>query len=1762
MENNQTVTVGNMADMQGKKSTGNSTPTESTNQVIQPIPEIPIISGNPTQNPDNKSVTKNPDNGLSTSVTIIKKNGDPVNMATGEYIYEDKDFIIPDMDSDFSLIRRYTGPAGRTTRHSLGKVWELSTDTNITIEENTAIVTMPDGKTAEFTARSNSYTNKKGGTKKYMLEKNKNGYTFTDNPKKQKYYYDQSGQIIKKTDRNGNATEYRYNENGLDRLILPTGYKLTFRWENNKIAEIADNAGRTVKYKYEKGLLKKAIRCDGTEIKYSYDENENLKTITDASGCTYLENEYDDSHRIKKQTITDGETYIYTYDEKNRTNTIKEQENGAVTTYIYDRNKEITCIKYPDGSEEKIKTDDYSNISEETDRCGAVTAYTYDIMGNLLVKKEPSGLITHHEYTENCLTKTWDNAGRQTKYKYDGNCNLTEKRVLTDEKTGKEYITLYGYDSYGRITEKRENERTTSFRYTETFPKPVLITSPDGTETRLKYDTAGRLKEKTTENITEKYTYTQYNKLKTYTDGEGNKTTYNYDECWRLAEIIKPAQKKGETYRYDSMDRPVSHTDECGRVTIYRRNAYGDIIQIIKCGVEEDIQDHYNAINCMEESITYEYDTCHRIIKKQIGKYGHETYNYDKCGRITGKTQNSYNNENEQPDSGYRYKRDNAGRITEATDPYGNITDAYSYDLYGNVKKHIHSPAILKEMAEMGETAENDRYPGDIYSYNALGLMTSKKELLTLTKEGKPLYCINKYTYDTDGNLIIEKTYTEPQPDTDTPYGKARKILRKYDECGRLTEIKDETGAKATYEYDRHGRKIRETAKQDNEKSRITEYEYNCCGKITKQKIYEKTDDKSPQKPAFKRKNGNRFLETVKTEKQPEITEKLIEVTEYAYDMSGQMVKAIMPDGLIISYTYDESGKRTSVTASDAKNPAVRRKNIYKYDKYGYITEKTENGITAIYENDAFGNILKEKNADGGTAVYGYDFNGKCICSITPEENRKSGENAKGTITEYDLCGRPVKITSPDGIILEEYTYDSSGKLLIQKNADGGSIKYGYDAGGRMIYAVTAAGVRSEYSYDTLGNITSQSLGDDISHFENDVWGHILGIKTCEDIEETYEYDRMGNLTAATDGEGRKREYHRDIRGNAGRITYADGSMETFGYDYMGRMVSKTYRSGKKVNYVYDIFGNPVKMQAEPKDGAEIRDNRDSCIYEYTEDGMIKSATGGGIKYTYGYDICGRLKSKSACGRMLISYEYDLNGNKKSVTDATGKTTYYEYDMADRLVSISECNKKLAGYNYTPYGKVSKVVCGDIITEYEYDPDGRYGRIKVTVGGSILSDIHYEYDNKGNCVRKVNVTGGVNAVTDYKYDGVGRLTGVKRPDLKERYSYDRAGNRITYANDKGISESYNYNETNELLSIVKSQNDGGISEVRKFTYDADGNMTSDGRGIYSYDGFNRMAEAAMEDGRSLVCRYDAEGLRHETEENGRLIKFIYSGRDAVCEEEEEKGFTRYIRGNGRLVTSDSESARTYYHYACDSLGSVDYVIAGNEFGCDGNYGSIDQRILCRYGYDAFGNTVDAFEHVGNRYCFTGEMHDDVTGMYYLRARYYSSGIGRFTQADTYHGDGLNLYVYAGNNPVRYVDPSGHCCKNGNVDGSDSPSDSYLYQRYKESLVKDDILNNSNEIISGDKFGDEKLIVELTKDGSDIGDWSKMESVYSYTNEYGTGKIHYYKNIKTGKISYYDAKMKISVPKSIRNNLKNTVMDKGYFWIVDLDENLIPIGVRQ
>jgi RHS repeat-associated protein len=82
-----------------------------------------------------------------------------------------------------------------------------------------------------------------------------------------------------------------------------------------------------------------------------------------------------------------------------------------------------------------------------------------------------------------------------------------------------------------------------------------------------------------------------------------------------------------------------------------------------------------------------------------------------------------------------------------------------------------------------------------------------------------------------------------------------------------------------------------------------------------------------------------------------------------------------------------------------------------------------------------------------------------------------------------------------------------------------------------------------------------------------------------------------------------------------------------------------------------------------------------------------------------------------------------------------------------------------------------------------------------------------------------------------------------------------------------------------------------------------------------------------------------------------------------------------------------------------------------------------------YEYDAFGNALQTSGSTPNNYLYRGEQYDPDLGLYYLRARYYNPTTGRFMSRDPYDGNqadprSLHKYLYAGGDPVNFVDPLG------------------------------------------------------------------------------------------------------------------------------------------
>ncbi len=468
----------------------------------------------------------------------------------------------------------------------------------------------------------------------------------------------------------------------------------------------------------------------------------------------------------------------------------------------------------------------------------------------------------------------------------------------------------------------------------------------------------------------------------------------------------------------------------------------------------------------------------------------------------------------------------------------------------------------------------------------------------------------------------------------------------------------------------------------------------------------------------------------------------------------------------------------------------------------------------------------------------------------------------------------------------------------------------------------------------------------------------------------------------------------------------------------------------------------------------------------------------------YSYDQNNRLTEIKKNGADQISYAYDQIGNVTKVTDLKGYEVGYTYDKSSRMETVTYGGKTTT-YSYDDNGRRSSVTYeGGVSENYTYDKDNRL--IKLTnakQNGGSISEYSYTYDLAGRQLTKTDLYG----TTSYEYDKAGRISKVATSGKTTIYSYDKAGNRISqhetyislqpsdYVDETTGKEiqyilkksDYTYSNTNQLLKLVERMFDESNKEIArkttKYTYDNNGNQLNqsishtlpDNTGLrpkttgtaygdklsdnsnsidkllektsYTYDGFNRLVKTeTIKDGiRTTVdFIYNGDDLRvskttrkSNNNYSPEVTNYLYDRQNVILETDANSNIkARYIKGINYIAKADSTGKETYFLFN----GHGDVVQTVDEAGTVQN----------RYEYDIWGNPTLTIETTSNAIRYTGEFYDEETGLYYLRARYYDPYLGRFTTEDSYWGEddnplSLNLYTYCMNDPIQYVDPSGH-----------------------------------------------------------------------------------------------------------------------------------------
>jgi len=262
--------------------------------------------------------------------------------------------------------------------------------------------------------------------------------------------------------------------------------------------------------------------------------------------------------------------------------------------------------------------------------------------------------------------------------------------------------------------------------------------------------------------------------------------------------------------------------------------------------------------------------------------------------------------------------------------------------------------------------------------------------------------------------------------------------------------------------------------------------------------------------------------------------------------------------------------------------------------------------------------------------------------------------------------------------------------------------------------------------------------------------------------------------------------------------------------------------------------------------------------------------------------------------------------------------------------------------------------------------------------------------------------------TSYTYDQLKRLTLAQTVDQvsantwKLGFAYDRYGNRMSESILGGTAAMPSN------LVLIDPATNHVISA--SYSYDADGDMTSDGLHTYSDDGEHRLNHV---DGAANTYAYDGGGLR--VNRNGNF--YIYSAGKVIAEYAggavAASPTTEYVYARNKRVATINAGATTFHYWDHASIRS-----SANAAG----------SVVRTFGHFPFGE-VWYETGAADKWKFTTYERDAESGLDYASARFHSSRLGRFMSLDPLPGDrknpqSLNRYSYVRNNPISSSDPAG------------------------------------------------------------------------------------------------------------------------------------------
>ena len=1508
---------------------------------------------------------------------------DPVNVATGNFIEHECDlsFEHAPAASLIKLERMYNSVAVTYPEEApsgiFGLGWSSTLDTQLTLSNTGAVWHTPDGRTLAFPRMGDGFG--RVPSESYWLSKTVPGDELYS------YVSTATTKAIKTA------------ENAGRKVSAPTAPAYYWVVYNSKhVRYFYDPSGAWT------GVMEGHYATLTLPL-YSSDSATGALELTDivhpASGRG-LQIRYGNSPRDNRIRPESASTYFIDHD----------VQILDTVTYIYDDDDLLAAVNRPDG------------IRRYTHNAKRLIEEVWDVNGHREVTNtyDSQGRVVH-QLTEH---------SREVSFVYAPGIMT----IVADAITG-DSSNIWRSDEHGRLSSMTAADGSRQVMRYDKFGNRISVTERDGSTISRSYDSHSRLaKQLTPEGALSKYTWDEHNRLLTTSvcdfrdrlnPGDPVVVSYTYESTGANPNPITMTDGNGHTteYSWDEYGNLLSVTDPTGVRTTYTYNARQELISIT---------------NGVGDTVHLEYDKHGRIVQVRDA-LGHVTAtHWNSAGQLASVTDAAGSRWSltypelapEELDVPAFVRQSDTHRVRDTSRPIGQLPVSLT-DPYGHVThfEYNNGNQITAVTDPLGRTnrAVFDAWGNMVKTINALGAVTN-------------------YEYDGLSQLIAVTDPLGARSEFD------------YDLAGEISQITDATGVVTHRTVDRR------TGKETTSSGGILGSSFRHVDYLGRVIIEgeNNTQNFASSRPVRR---------TSQNSKSPSASPRNSEtVTEFTtYDAAGNPVETLDAHGGLTRRTYDAANRLIREVS------AAGRTQTFDYDQAGRL-RRIGVGLSVPEQKPAVSeNVEWEEPTAWAYTTLTYDAASRIIARTYPDGTTEH--------TTYDALGQIVRVQH--GARTATYAYDRCSRLIRMSDNSAGTRRFIYDAAGQLVTAVDALGYRTHFEYDAAGQMvrTLDATGQ-VTTYIYDAAGQLIrtvkGAGSTAEITSTYTYDAAGRLLSENNGE-RTRAYFYDYQGGGLLASLSVNGVCAAEYSYSSGASSIGHRTVTVRDYASasalrvrdsSAFAGIEKPYLEHR---FVYDSSDRLISR-SRSGFLRSDDQSNAHADD--DIHERLHALNTfikTGAYTLTYSYDADGYLITSVTPYAKSTR-TVDGAGRTVAVTThatgqpAHDVISSvFSYDPLGRLTRIRVGDMVSSWTHERTT--GLISDYVREQVLADVRGFEESKvlerTQVIRDHNgrVIGLDSTGSDtsqdglvlYSYDDAGQLVGARSASHVWEWEYtagvmvrervfaldssngserSAAGSRVlegerifthneanqlvavearAYAGARGDAgelaahtiTDYSYNLAGERSGEVTTDKLTGASYSREYSWGAYGGLTSVTDSVSSRVGISRT---------SLIS--DAVGeVSAVSDGEGITVPLMWDARSDIPHLL-GAGATSAPSSDGGFSQAGIPGGVTPWHTlnVPGLTGSTLDSALGSTPGLPTDWGVPSASATPVPGMPA------GFE-------FTGAGSLRVAGLDMLGARVYDSPSRRFLSTDpkaAIAGSSwfADVYAYAGNNPLEYVDPRG------------------------------------------------------------------------------------------------------------------------------------------